>query len=171
MPPMINSAYSTARRPRRRAVVPLDPEEAGAFFTADHGRIARFSRKDTCQVTDSAGKYKKNVTSSLNPDVRIVLTTIGAEPDAVALARTLVDERLAACVNVLPEMISIYRWKGSVEQDHEHQVVIKTSSDRLPALEARLRQLHPYELPEFLVLDVAGGGAAYLAWVRESVAI
>jgi periplasmic divalent cation tolerance protein len=109
------------------------------------------------------------MTSPPAPDVRIVLTTIGSETDALALARTLVDERLAACVNVLPAMVSIYRWKGSVEQDKEHQVVIKTAPDRLPALEARLRQLHPYELPEFLVLDVAGGEAAYLAWVRESV--
>ena len=102
-------------------------------------------------------------------DVRIVLTTIGSETDAVTLARTLVDERLAACVNVLPSMVSIYRWKGSVEQDKEHQVVIKTTLARVPALEARLHQLHPYELPEFLVLDPAGGGAAYLAWVAESV--
>jgi periplasmic divalent cation tolerance protein len=104
-------------------------------------------------------------------DVRIVLTTIGSETDALTLARALVDEHLAACVNVLPEMISIYRWRGSVEQDTEHQVVIKTTADRLPALEARLHQLHPYELPEFLVLDLAGGGAAYLAWVGESVAL
>jgi periplasmic divalent cation tolerance protein len=65
-------------------------------------------------------------------------------------------------------MVSVYRWKGTVEQDKEQQVVIKTSSDCLPALETRLRQLHPYELPEFLVLDVEGG-AAYQAWVRESV--
>lgn len=108
------------------------------------------------------------MTSSVHADVRIVLTTIGSETDALNLARTLVDERLAACVNVLPSMVSIYRWKGSVEQDKEHQVVIKTSSDRLPVLEARVRQLHPYELPEFLVLDVDGAGA-YLAWVRESV--
>jgi periplasmic divalent cation tolerance protein len=117
------------------------------------------------------GEYKKNVTSSAAEDVRIVLTTIGSETDALTLARTLVDERLAACVNILPTMVSIYRWKGSVDEDHEHQVVIKTTSDRLSALEARLRQLHPYELPEFLVLDIAGGGAAYLSWVRESVAI
>lgn len=110
------------------------------------------------------------MTSSAPPDIRIVLTTIGSETDALSLARALIDERLAACVNVLPEMLSIYRWKGSVDQDHEHQVVIKTTSDRLAALEARLRELHPYELPEFLVLDVPGGGAAYLAWVRESVA-
>ena len=110
------------------------------------------------------------MTSADNLNTRIVLTTIGSETDALGLARTLIDERLAACVNVLPAMVSVYRWKGSVEQDKEHQVVIKTSADRLAALEIRLRQLHPYELPEFLVLDV-GGGAAYLAWVRESVGL
>jgi periplasmic divalent cation tolerance protein len=110
------------------------------------------------------------VTSSDNLNARIVLTTIGSEADAFGLATTLVDERLAACVNVLPSMVSIYRWKGSVERDNEHQIVIKTSADRLAALEVRLRQLHPYELPEFIVLEV-GGGAAYLAWVRESVGL
>jgi len=110
------------------------------------------------------------VTSTANLDVRIVLTTIGSEADAIAIAKTLVDEKLAACVNVLPEMISIYRWKGSIEQDKEHQIVIKTTADRLASLEARVRQLHSYELPEFLVIDPVAGGAAYLAWVKESVA-
>lgn len=110
------------------------------------------------------------MTSTANLDVRIVLTTIGSESDAIAIAKTLVDERLAACVNVLPAMISIYRWKGSIDQDKEHHVVIKTTAERLAALETRLRQLHPYELPEFLVIDPAVGGSAYLAWVQESVA-
>lgn len=103
------------------------------------------------------------------PAAVIVLTTIGADADAAALARTLVDERLAACVNVLPPMESVYRWKGGVEADRERQLIMKTSADRVPALEARLRQLHPYELPEFLVLAAAGGSAAYLAWIDESV--
>ncbi len=97
----------------------------------------------------------------------MVLTTLGAGTDASVLARTLVDERLAACVNVLPPMTSTYRWKGTVEQEREQQVIIKTTADRVAALEARLRQLHPYDLPEFLVLD-ARGSAAYAAWVRES---
>jgi periplasmic divalent cation tolerance protein len=101
--------------------------------------------------------------------VAIVLTTIGTDTDPGALASTLVEERLAACVNVLPPMVSVYRWQGSVERSPEHQIVIKTTTDRLDALEARLRQLHPYEVPELLVLDVARGGAAYLAWVRDSV--
>ena len=102
-------------------------------------------------------------------DVRIVLTTIGSQSDALALARVLVEERLAACVNMLPPMISLYRWKGSIEEDQEHLVVIKTIAERLPALEARLREIHPYELPELLVFNVDVGGAAYLDWVRESV--
>jgi periplasmic divalent cation tolerance protein len=99
--------------------------------------------------------------------VAIVLTTLGADADAATLARTLVDERLAACVNILPVMTSVYRWQGKVEQEREQQMVIKTSSDRVAPLQARLRQLHPYELPEFLVLD-ATGSEAYLAWVGES---
>jgi periplasmic divalent cation tolerance protein len=97
-----------------------------------------------------------------------VLTTIGADADGPALARTLVEERLAACVNVLPTMTSVYRWKGQVEQDREQQLVIKTTSDRLDPLEARVRELHTYELPEFLVIAADAGSAAYLAWVRES---
>lgn len=108
------------------------------------------------------------MTSPADSAVVLVLTTIGGEADAVALARTLVDERLAACVNVLPVMTSIYRWHGQVEQDREQQIVIKTSTDRLAALEARLAQLHPYELPEFLVLHPSGG-ERYLSWVRQSV--
>ena len=99
--------------------------------------------------------------------VSIVLTTLGADADAAAIARTLIDERLAACVNILPPMTSVYRWQGKVEQDREQQIVIKTAADRVNALQARLRQLHPYELPEFLVLD-ATGSDAYLAWVGES---
>lgn len=99
----------------------------------------------------------------------IILSTIGATADARAFARTLVNERLAACVNVLPPMTSVYRWKGAVEEEREQQLVIKTTSGRVAAIEARFRELHPYELPEFLVLD-ADASAAYLVWIRESVA-
>lgn len=109
------------------------------------------------------------MTSSAESNAVLVLTTLGADADAAALARTLVDERLAACVNILPVMTSIYRWKGSVEQDREQQVVIKTTATQLAALEGRVRELHPYELPEWLVIPVAAGSAAYLAWLAESV--
>jgi periplasmic divalent cation tolerance protein len=79
-----------------------------------------------------------------------------------------VEERLAACVNVHGPMRSTYRWKGQIECDAERQVVIKTARGQLAALEARLRALHPYELPEFLVLD-AGGSTAYAGWVAAEV--
>jgi len=99
--------------------------------------------------------------------VAIVLTTFGVGQAAV-VGKVLVDERLAACVNVLPEMTSIYRWDGVVQQEAEEQMVIKTSTDRLAALETRLRELHPYELPEFLVITADAGAEAYLKWVGVS---
>jgi len=98
----------------------------------------------------------------------IVLTTLGAQTDAAAFARVLVDERLAACVNILPVMTSVYRWKGTIEEDREQQLVIKTTSDRVEALEARFRELHPYELPDLLVVATTDGSAGYLAWLEES---
>jgi len=100
----------------------------------------------------------------------IVLTTWPAGRDATAFAETLVAERLAACVAVSAEMRSTYRWKGTVEHEPERQLLIKTTEGRLRDLESRLRALHPYEVPEFLVLLVTSGSDAYLAWLRESVA-
>ena len=102
-------------------------------------------------------------------DVVIVLTTAPADGRAEQWARQLVDERLAACVNVHAPMVSVYRWQGQVERDDERQLVIKTARDRLPALEARLKELHTYDLPEFLVVAVDGGCSAYLSWVSEQV--
>ena len=106
--------------------------------------------------------------SSSTERIVIVLTTLGADADAGALARALVDERLAACVNILAPMTSVYRWKGAVEQEAERQLLMKTTADRVPALERRLRELHPYELPEFVVLDAAAS-QAYGRWVDEEV--
>ena len=99
----------------------------------------------------------------------IVLTTIGVATDVAPIARALVDERLAACVNVLPMMTSFYRWKGVVEEDQERQLIIKTTRERVEALQARVRELHPYDVPEFLVLNVASGSETYVDWVRDSV--
>jgi periplasmic divalent cation tolerance protein len=101
----------------------------------------------------------------------IVLTTVGATFDVVPFARTLVDEHLAACVNVLPPMQSIYRWQGLVQVEDERQLVVKTSADRLEALQLRVRALHPYDVPELLVIDVAGGSPAYLDWLSQSTTL
>ena len=86
---------------------------------------------------------------------------------ADGLARTLVEEGLAACVNVHGPMTSTYRWQGQVEVEPERQVVIKTTRTRLAALEARLRALHPYDLPEFVVIDAAASDA-YAGWVNDT---
>ena len=107
------------------------------------------------------------MSSSAPAPAVIVLTTLAADADAISLARALVTERLAACVNVLPAMMSVYRWKGNVEEEREQQLVIKTSAEQLGALQAWLLAHHPYETPELLVLE-ASGSAAYLRWVGES---
>lgn len=98
----------------------------------------------------------------------LVLVTWPADQDPAPFARGLVDDRLAACVNVLPPMVSHYRWNDEVHADPEHQLLIKTTSRRLGALEDRLRSAHPYEVPELLVLDVAGGSDRYVTWLRAS---
>ena len=98
----------------------------------------------------------------------LVLTTFPADGDAEKLATTLVEERLAACVNILPPMRSIYRWQGKVEKAVERQLVIKTSRGRLRALEKRVKELHPYDVPEFLALMIDKTAKDYLSWVVES---
>jgi periplasmic divalent cation tolerance protein len=103
-------------------------------------------------------------------DCLILLTTLPVSADATAFATALVEERLAACVNIHGDMESVYRWKGSVERDRERQIVVKTSRARLDALRARIAAMHPYELPEILVIPVAGGSPEFLGWVSESTA-
>lgn len=98
----------------------------------------------------------------------IVLTTLPANADAEAFARTLVGERLAACVTILPPVQSIYRWQGAVEQATEKQLIIKTAVARVKALQARVMELHPYDVPEFLIVLTDGGSDEYLSWIKES---
>lgn len=98
----------------------------------------------------------------------LVLTTLPLESDGEAFGRALVDDRLAACVSLLPPMASVYRWQGSVTCERERQVVIKTTRTRVAALFDRVRQLHPYEVPELIVLDIADGAGSYLRWIGEN---
>jgi periplasmic divalent cation tolerance protein len=101
-------------------------------------------------------------------DAVVVLVTAGSADEAARIGRTLVDERLAACVNVVGPIRSIYRWEGAVEEAAEHLLVIKARRADLGALDARVRALHSYEVPEVLALPVAGGSARYLAWLDEA---
>lgn len=99
----------------------------------------------------------------------VALSTVGSAEDAERIARALVERRLAACVNVVPGVRSVYRWKGEVCADEERLLVIKTRRERLDALREALLALHPYELPELVALSVESGHAPYLAWLDESV--
>jgi len=101
----------------------------------------------------------------------IVLTTLPADADAAAFARTIVTERLAACVNVLPQMTSTYCWDGNVEDEQERQLAMKTSRARVAALWERLRDLHPYDIPEFVVVPIVDGSDAYLRWIGENTSV
>lgn len=102
--------------------------------------------------------------------VVVVLSTVPDAAVADRIARALVDERLAACVSVLGAARSTYRWQGEVESAVELPLLIKTTAGRLDALTARLVALHPYQVPEVLVLAVGAGLPAYLDWVREQAA-
>jgi periplasmic divalent cation tolerance protein len=95
----------------------------------------------------------------------LVLTNVPERAVAERLADLLVEKRLAACVNILAPCRSVYRWKGAVQHDEEHPLLMKTTLDRYPALEQALREAHPYELPEIIALPVEHGLAAYLEWV------
>jgi periplasmic divalent cation tolerance protein len=98
-------------------------------------------------------------------DALVVLVTAPSAEQAAALARALVEARLAACGNVVPGLRSIYRWEGQVRDEPEALLVLKTTRDRLEALRERLLALHPYDVPEVLALPVEAGSAAYLAWL------
>src|SRR5262245_20894345 len=99
----------------------------------------------------------------------VALSTAPSAEKAAEIAHALVIEGLAACVNVVPGVRSVYVWKGEVVDDAEVLCVIKSRADRVEQLRARLVELHPYEVPELVVLDVAGGHGPYLSWVEASV--
>jgi periplasmic divalent cation tolerance protein len=102
-----------------------------------------------------------------NSDVQVVLCTFPDAEKAAEIARTLVSEKLAACV-ALSEVVSIYAWKAEIKGEPEVQAVIKTTADRYDALAKRIIELHPYEVPEVIAIPVLGGHAPYLAWVTDS---
>jgi periplasmic divalent cation tolerance protein len=102
-------------------------------------------------------------------DKRIVLSTAGSEEEARKIAQALVERRLAACVNIVGPIHSIYRWKGAVESAPEHLLIIKTTESAFPHVRDAIRELHSYELPECVMLTIEAGSEEYLKWITESV--
>jgi periplasmic divalent cation tolerance protein len=100
----------------------------------------------------------------------VVLVTASGLEEARRIGQTLVEERLAACANVVGPITSIFRWDGRVQEEAEHLLLVKARRADVERLAARVRALHSYEVPEVVALDVVGGAAPYLAWVREATA-
>ncbi|MBU0495974.1 MAG: divalent-cation tolerance protein CutA [Chloroflexi bacterium] len=100
----------------------------------------------------------------------VVLVTAGSLDEAVSIGRAVVEERLAACANVVPGVRSIYRWQGTVHDDPEVLLVIKTRADRFDQLAHRVQELHSYDVPEIIALPLATGSSRYLAWLNEATA-
>ena len=99
----------------------------------------------------------------------VALSTVGSAEEADRLARALVERRLAACVNVVPGVVSHYRWQGELQRDEERLLVIKTRAERIEALRDALRELHPYELPELVAFEISAGSPEYLKWLDDGV--
>lgn len=121
-------------------------------------------------AASAAAFYCPGMSDSAALQARVVLVTAPEGEEALRLARALVDERLAACVNVLAGATSVYRWQGRVHEEGEALLVVKTAADRVARLERRLGELHPYDVPELVVLGPSHVEARYLAWLLEQLA-
>ncbi len=104
-----------------------------------------------------------------NGDFRVVLCTAGSDAQASEIARALVQRRLAACVNVVPSICSTYRWQGKVVEDGESLMIIKTEAGRFEELRATIREMHSYDTPEVIALEISDGDPDYLSWLGESL--
>ncbi len=103
------------------------------------------------------------------PDPIVVFVTCGSEEEGLKIANALVDERLAACVNLISPIRSIYRWEGKIWDEKEWLLIIKTQKDRFEELEKKVKSLHSYSVPEIISLSIIEGSSAYLDWIRENI--
>ncbi|KPL18734.1 MAG: hypothetical protein AMJ92_06630 [candidate division Zixibacteria bacterium SM23_81] len=100
----------------------------------------------------------------------VVYVSVGSEQESLTIARTLVEERLAACVNLLPQIRSVYRWEGKICDEPEYYLIIKTRQSLFGALQERIRALHSYDVPEIIALPIVEGLHAYLEWIKQETA-
>jgi periplasmic divalent cation tolerance protein len=130
-----------------------------AFFAASVKNCLGVLWKTLCQ----------EVTMAVSPqDVIVVWVTVGKSDEAVKIARTIVEEKLAACVNIVPAIRSVYFWKGEVCDDQESLLMIKTKAELFDRLRARIVELHSYEVPEIIAVRLSDGHQPYLSWVEET---
>ena len=129
--------------------------------------IRRYNAIDLFLVYRHTKEIATVIFSKVGPvtDKIIVLSTCATEADAQRIAEHLVQLRLAACVNIMPGVTSVYRWQGAVESAGEWMLVIKSRRDLLPQIEEEFAKVHPYEVPELVALPIVDGGKAYLGWL------
>lgn len=104
-----------------------------------------------------------------NTEYCVILVTTGSQAQAESIARALVEEKLAACCNIVPGLRSVYRWQDAVQVDEEQLLIIKSAPTRFEEIERRVRDLHAYDVPEIIMLPVTRGSAPYLAWIDQSL--
>lgn len=104
---------------------------------------------------------------SVDYDYLVVLTTCSSAEQAEAIARAVVDESLAACVNIIPRVQSVYRWQGTVQTDEEYLLLIKATAGSFDVIEQRIKSVHGYELPEIIAVPIVAGSKEYLTWVKS----
>jgi len=121
-------------------------------------------QRQTLQVDDSTHGARFYMTNK-----RLVLTTTSSPEDSKKIARALVERRLAACVNIVPRIESVYRWEGKVEEAQEYLLLIKTTEEAFPRLRDAIQELHSYDIPECIALPIENGSVPYLSWINESV--
>ena len=155
-------ADGTARVRLDKAQRAVTPGQAAVCYRGDEVHRRRLDRPP---ATSDAGRLREQ---GMAEDALVVLSAFGSLEEARRVARLLVEEKLAACANILPAVESIYRWQEAVRQEPETMVVFKTNLDRYYQLEARLTALHSYEVPEVLALPVRAGALPYLRWVDDS---
>jgi periplasmic divalent cation tolerance protein len=117
---------------------------------------------------ENLAKLKRRGGLNQMTDARIVLTTVSSPQEAEKIARALVERRLAACVNIVSQIQSVYRWKDKVEQETEWLLIIKTRISAFESVREAIKELHSYELPECIMLEVSSGSEAYLNWIEEN---
>ena len=102
-------------------------------------------------------------------EFKLCLTTVGDESTARQIAKSLLQQKLVACVNISAKSLSLYHWQGDIAEDHEFLLQMKTNAQKIQDLEHKLKGLHPYEVPEFIVLDIVDGATDYLSWINSSL--
>lgn len=170
MPPSHNTA---GRRGCRRFWHVIADRKPRTLLPAnrDFGRLDQFAiPKRRTFAFPSLASYIVHVGKVIYmPDYKLILSTAGSQEEAEKIAHALVERRLAACVNIVPVMHSVFRWEGNIEEARECLLLIKTAGSAIERVRDAVRELHSYDVPELIVLGIEGGSETYLSWIGESV--